>query len=118
MRVGQIRTNIEQLSDEVEIFIAWYDRDEAQEHIQNNLMEDFNASSDIVLTEDEWKSIVNKMGNDDGIWNELNESFKSPYINFKRESLELIWSICWERLSMGLRQRVMPTISQSVFSSK
>jgi hypothetical protein len=76
MRVGQIRTNIEQLSDDVEIFIAWYDRDEAQEHIQNNLMEDFNLSSEIVLTDDEWKSVVNKMANDDGIWNELNESFK------------------------------------------
>lgn len=76
MQVGHIRKNIEQLSDDVEIFIAWYDKDEAQEHIQNNLMEHFNASSDIVLTEDEWKSIVNKMGNDDGIWNELNESFK------------------------------------------
>ena len=76
MRVGQIRTNIEDLGDEVEIFIAWYDRDEAQEHIQNNLMEDFNQSSEIVLTDDEWKSVVNKMANDDGIWNELNESFK------------------------------------------
>ena len=76
MRVGQIRTNIEDLGDEVEIFIAWFDRDEAQEHIQNNLMEDFNQSSDIVLTDDEWKSVVNKMANDDGIWNELNESFK------------------------------------------
>lgn len=76
MRVGQIRTNIEDLGDEVEIFIAWFDKDEAQEHIQNNLMEDFNQSSDIVLTEDEWKTVVNKMGNDDGIWNELNESFR------------------------------------------
>lgn len=76
MRVGQIRTNIEQLSDDVEIFIAWYDKDEAQEHIQNNLMEDFNQSSDIILTDDEWKFVVDKMCNDDGIWNELNESFK------------------------------------------
>ena len=76
MRVGQIRTNIEDLGDEVEIFIAWFDKDEAQEHIQNNLMEDFNQSSDIALTEDEWKTVVNKMGNDDGIWNELNESFR------------------------------------------
>jgi 5S rRNA maturation endonuclease (ribonuclease M5) len=76
MRVGQIRTNIEELGDEVEIFIAWFDKDEAQEHIQNNLMEDFNKSSDIVLTEDEWKSVVNKMSNDDGVWNELNESFR------------------------------------------
>lgn len=76
MRVGQIRTNIEQLSDDVEIFIAWYDLDEAQEHIQNNLMEDFGQSNDIKLTADEWQYVVNKMNNDDGIWNELNESFK------------------------------------------
>lgn len=76
MRVGQIRTNIEDLGDEVEIFIAWYDKDEAQEHIQNNLMEDFGQSNDITLTEDEWKYVVNKMSNDDGVWNELNESFK------------------------------------------
>jgi hypothetical protein len=76
MRVGQIRNNIEGLSDDEEIFIAWYDKEEAQEHIQNNLMEDFNKSSDIVLTQDEWFYVVKKMQNDDGIWNELNESFK------------------------------------------
>jgi hypothetical protein len=76
MRVGQIRTNIEDLSDDVEIFIAWYDQEEAQEHIQNNLMEDFGQSNDITLTPEEWLLVVNKMGNDDGIWNELNESFK------------------------------------------
>jgi hypothetical protein len=76
MRVGQIRTNIEDLSDDVEIFIAWYDQEEAQEHIQNNLMEDFGQSNDITLTPEEWLLVVKKMGNDDGIWNELNESFK------------------------------------------
>jgi hypothetical protein len=76
MRVGQIRNNIEGLSDDEEIFIAWYDKEEAQEHIQNNLMEDFGKSSDIVLTQDEWFYVVKKMQNDDGIWNELNESFK------------------------------------------
>jgi|TARA_R110000868_G_scaffold74293_5_gene214768 hypothetical protein len=76
MLVKQIKANIEGLSDDVEIFIAWYDKDEAQEHIQNNLMEDFNLSSEIVLTEDEWKYVVNKMGDDEGIWSELNESFK------------------------------------------
>ena len=76
MRVGQIRTNIEDLSDDVEIFIAWYDQEEAQEHIQNNLMENFGQSNDITLTPEEWLLVVNKMGNDDGIWNELNESFK------------------------------------------
>lgn len=76
MRVGQIRTNIEDLSDEVEIFIAWFDRDEANEHIQNNLMEDFGQSNEVTLTDDEWKYVVRKMSDDDGIWNELNESFR------------------------------------------
>lgn len=75
MRVGQIRTNIENLSDDVEIFIAWYDQEEAQEHIQNNLMEDFGQSNDITLTPEEWLLVVKKMGNDDGIWQALNEAF-------------------------------------------
>jgi hypothetical protein len=75
MRVGQIRTNIENLSDDVEIFIAWYDKDEAQEHIQNNLMEDFGQSNDITLTDEEWFHVVKKMGNDDGVWQALNEAF-------------------------------------------
>jgi hypothetical protein len=76
MRVGQIRTNIEDLSDEVEIFIAWFDRDEANEHIQNNLEDEPNSDESKHLTDDEWKYVVRKMSDDDGIWNELNESFR------------------------------------------
>ena len=75
MRVGQIRTNIEELSDEVEIFIAWYDKEEANEHIQNNVLEGEDYDESKNLTEDEWHFVIKKMGNDDGIWQQLNEAF-------------------------------------------
>jgi hypothetical protein len=75
MRVGQIRTNIEDLGDEVEIFIAWYDKDEANELIQNNINEGKEWDDSKNLTEDEWHVIIKKMGNDDGIWQQLNEAF-------------------------------------------
>lgn len=75
MRVAQIRTNIEELSDEVEIFIAWYDQDEANEHIQNNVLEGQEWDESKNLTEEEWHFVIKKMGNDDGIWQQLNEAF-------------------------------------------
>jgi hypothetical protein len=75
MRVGQIRTNIEELSDEVEIFIAWYDQDEANEHIQNNMLEGEDYDESKNLTQEEWQFVIKKMGNDDGIWQQLNEAF-------------------------------------------
>jgi hypothetical protein len=75
MRVGQIRTNIEDLSDEVEIFIAWYDKDEANEHIQNNVLEGQEWDDSKNLTDEEWQYVIKKMSNDDGIWQQLNEAF-------------------------------------------
>lgn len=75
MKVGQIRTNIEELSDNVEIFIAWYDEAEANEHIQNNVREGQEWDDSKNLTTDEWQSIIKKMGDDDGIWQQLNEAF-------------------------------------------
>jgi hypothetical protein len=75
MRVAQIRTNIEELSDEVEIFSAWYDQDEANEHIQNNVLEGQEWDESKNLTEEEWHFVIKKMGNDDGIWQQLNEAF-------------------------------------------
>jgi hypothetical protein len=73
MRVGQIRTNIEGYGDEVEIFVAWYERSEANEHIENNLCDGYKETDD--LTDEEWSGVVKKMANDDGIWQSLNEAF-------------------------------------------
>jgi hypothetical protein len=39
-------------------------------------MEDFGQSNDIQITDDEWLYVVKKMQDDEGVWQELNESFK------------------------------------------
>ena len=80
MRVGEIRVLIEGKSDEELLFVPWFDKDEGNELIQNNILEDTECSEADYLTEDEWKLIVDKLGNDDGIWQELNETFYH-YVN-------------------------------------
>ena len=80
MKIAGIRTLIENRSDSELVFFAMYDKDEAEELIQNNLMEDFGASNEVKLTDEEWIYVYTKMIEDDGIWNELNESFRY-YVN-------------------------------------
>lgn len=72
MRIGEIRVLIEQRSDEELVFAPWFDKDEADEHMINNMeMEESEK-----LTAEEWQSVVNWLGNDDGVWEELYESFR------------------------------------------
>lgn len=74
MRVGQIRTNIEGIGDEVEIFAPWFDKSEANRYIEDSLCDGYKETED--LSREEWLFVVKRMTNDDGIWNELIESFK------------------------------------------
>lgn len=76
MNIGRLRTLIESRSDNELVFFAMYDKDEAEELISNNLMEDFGLSNEVKLTDEEWVYVYTKMIEDDGIWNELNESFR------------------------------------------
>jgi hypothetical protein len=87
MRVGEIRVLIEGLGDDVIVFAPWFDKDEANELIQNNIMEDSEWNEANFITEDEWKSVVHKMGNDDGLWQDLNETFYY-YVNQVVENRE------------------------------
>lgn len=80
MKIGALRTLIENKSDNELVFIAWYDKDEAQELLQNNLMEDFGASNDVVMTHEEWVEIYTNMVEDEGIWQQMNEAFQY-YVN-------------------------------------
>jgi hypothetical protein len=80
MKIGALRTLIEDKSDNELVFIAWYDRDEAQELLQNNLMEDFGASNEVVMTDEEWVYVYTKMVDDEGIWQQMNEAFQY-YVN-------------------------------------
>lgn len=72
MKIKQIKENIEGREDEEEIFVVWYDQEEATT-LLNDLAEEEEIKE---ITGKEWERVVNCMNNDDAIWSELSESFK------------------------------------------
>lgn len=74
MKVEQIKKIIEFLNDDVEVFAPFYEIDEANEHIENNLCDGYKETAD--LTKEEWAQVVSKMQADDGIWQALDEAFR------------------------------------------
>jgi hypothetical protein len=71
MRIGELRTLIENRSDSELVFLALYDKDEVNEHIMNNI-----SDQEPEITHEEWIYVYTKMIEDDGIWTELTESFR------------------------------------------
>jgi hypothetical protein len=71
MKIGKLRTLIENKSDSELVFVAWYDRDEADEFIGNH----FDEKTDPV-TDEEWITIYSSMVDDERVFQELNESFR------------------------------------------
>jgi hypothetical protein len=71
MKIGRLRTLIENKSDSELVFLAWYDRDEADEFITNH----FDEKTDPV-TDEEWIMIYSSMVDDERVFQELNESFR------------------------------------------
>ena len=71
MNIGRLRTLIENKSDNELVFVAWYDRDEADEFIGNR----FDITLDPV-TDEEWITIYSSMVDDERVFQELNESFR------------------------------------------
>jgi hypothetical protein len=71
MKVGQLRTFIENKSDSELIFACWYDKDEANDYIINNLGDD-----EAEVTHEEWIEIYSNMVDDEGIWQQMNEAFQ------------------------------------------
>ena len=70
MRIKQLKENIKDLHNDDHVFAAIYDRDEADEFIENN------EEKKSPLTDREWLQIVNKMHDDEVIWEELQNSFR------------------------------------------
>jgi hypothetical protein len=66
----QLKENIKDLHNDDHVFAAIYDRDEADEFIENN------EEKKSPLTDREWLQIVNKMHDDEVIWEELQNSFR------------------------------------------
>lgn len=70
MKGSRIKDIAKDWSDDTEIFMAFYDKDEADDYIESNF--DDNEA----LTQEEWLEVVRLMDIDDGIWHELNHSFQ------------------------------------------
>ena len=75
MRIGQIRVEIEDKPDTEEMVYVSYDINEANEHIENNLFYGALDSKSKYLTNDEWLTVVERMNDDDGVWQEFNTAF-------------------------------------------
>jgi hypothetical protein len=71
MKVGKVKELLSDYLDDSEVFAAIYTREEADEHIENIYAEEQQHE----LTDDEWKNIVALMSVDDGIWEEICNSF-------------------------------------------
>jgi len=70
MKGSRIKDIAKDWADDVEVFIAFYDKDEADDYIESNF-EDNEP-----LTQEEWLEVVRLMDIDDSIWHELNHSFQ------------------------------------------
>jgi hypothetical protein len=72
MKVKELKEVIKDMSDDDILFIALFDKDEADEHAMSNL----NDEKDFKFSEYDWSSIVDKMNNDEGVWQEIMGSFR------------------------------------------
>jgi hypothetical protein len=72
MRVGDIRELIKDLPDDAQIFGIHMDRTEANEHIFNNFE---YGETQPEITDEEWQKVVYEMQADDGIWEQVADSF-------------------------------------------
>lgn len=81
MKIGKIRTLIEDASDTELVFFSMLGKNEADEYILNN-EEDKRP-----LTDNDWIYIYTRMIEDDGIWTEINDSF-AYYIRVVMEQRE------------------------------
>jgi hypothetical protein len=72
MKVKELKEVIKDMSDDDILFIALFDKDEADEHAMSNL----NDEKDFKFSEYDWSEIVDKMNNDEGVWQEIMGSFR------------------------------------------
>ena len=75
MQTGKIRTLIENKSDTEIVICVIYDKDEANEHLANNLLWGEQDIESKYLSPVEWLHIVQKVNNDEGMWQEINNTF-------------------------------------------
>ena len=72
MKVSHLKQVIENMSDDTILFVAIFEKDEADEHAMSNL----NDEKDFKFSAEQWENIVEKMERDEGIWSELMNSWR------------------------------------------
>lgn len=72
MKVSHLKQVIEDMPDDAILFVALFDKDEADEHAMNNL----NDAKDFIFTSEQWEAIVENMDRDEGIWEEIMGSWR------------------------------------------
>jgi hypothetical protein len=72
MKVSHLKQVIEDIPNDAILFVAIFDKDEADEHAMSNL----NDEKDFKFTDEQWENIVERMDRDEGIWDELMSSWR------------------------------------------
>lgn len=72
MKVSHLKQVIENIPNDAILFVAIFDKDEADEHAISNL----NDEKDFKFTDEQWEDIVERMDRDEGIWDELMSSWR------------------------------------------
>ncbi len=72
MKVSHLKEIIKDMSDDDILFIALFDKDEADEHVMSNL----NDEKDFKFSLEQWEAVVESMDRDEGIWQEIMGSFR------------------------------------------
>jgi len=70
MKVKELKEIIKDMTDDDILFVATFDKNEADEHVDNNI------ESETSLTKDEWEYVVTKMDKDENLWHDMFEAFK------------------------------------------
>lgn len=71
MKINRLKEMLEQIDENQEIFVAFYTKEEAEEHIQENL----NEGDEFPLTDEQWQEIILYMDHEDGIFEELSNAW-------------------------------------------
>lgn len=75
MKIGWLNEVLKDAKEDDDVVCILFTKSEAEEHVINNLM-DSNPNYDFQFSKDDWEWIVEKMHNDDGLWQSADESFE------------------------------------------
>jgi hypothetical protein len=72
MKVSHLKQVIEDMNDDTLLFVAVFEKDEADEYAMSNL----NDEKDFEFSLTQWEDIVDKMHKDENMWGEIMNSFR------------------------------------------